>query len=182
MGWLDLWLLVLLVPALAAGVWCLRRWKGYGLIPAAVLGLLAFVAGPYCRLYLQKYLDLFVSSRLPERALIWLVAAAATLVASASLWAGYSRGYWFLRVTAVAGILALLATLDAKEPVLFCLITMPAIAGGAWLIRRYQDRVQKLEAVQAGERQIKQSRWRWSLRDALLAFVIVGCWPRRCDL
>ena len=65
MYWLDLWLLVPLVPAFAAGMWFIVRWKWPGVIPAVVLGLLAFAAEPYCRLYLQKYLDLIVSSTPP---------------------------------------------------------------------------------------------------------------------
>src|SRR5688572_26225289 len=102
-------------------------------------------------LFLQKYLDPNVFSRPPECAMVWLLASAAALVSLTSAWAGYSRGYWFWRLSALAGILALLATIDAKEPILFCLATMPFIAGGAWLIRRHQDWPGKLEEVRPGE-------------------------------
>jgi hypothetical protein len=171
---LDIWLLVPLAAALATGGWGVARWKWYGLIPAVVLGLLAFAAGPFCKLYLQEYLDPNVPSRPAERILVWLLASAATLVSLTSIWAGYSRGHWFWRLSALAGIPALLASIDAKEPILFCLATMPAIAGGAWLIRSRQDRRRELDEVGAGEPGNRRARWRWSLRDALLVFVIVG--------
>ncbi|MGI8978685.1 MAG: hypothetical protein ACR2FY_05635 [Pirellulaceae bacterium] len=120
----------------------------------------------------MHWLDIF--SRPPECALVWLLTSAAALVSLTSAWAGYSRGYWFWRLCALAGILALLATIDAKEPILFCLATMPFIAGGAWMIRRHQDWPRELEEAPPGESRNSRARWRWSLRDALLAFVVVG--------
>jgi hypothetical protein len=168
----DLWLLVPFAAALAAGVWGIARWTWYGVIPAVVLGSLAFAAASYGHLFPQKFVDQIFSSKPSERVLLWLLASAATLVALTSIWAGYSRGYWFWRLSAMAGILALLATIDAKEPILLCLATMPAIAGGAWLIRGYQERARELQKVPSEER--RNRRWRWSLRDALLGFVVVG--------
>src|SRR6478736_8706843 len=120
MHWIDTWLLVLLAPALAAGVWFIVRWKWYGLIPAVVLGLLAYTVEPYCHPHLQKFFELIAFSQPSERALVWLLASAATLISFTSIWAGYSRGYWFWRLSAIAGTLSLLATVDAKEPILFC--------------------------------------------------------------
>jgi hypothetical protein len=116
--------------------------------------------------------DLIMSSTPPERIMLWLLVSAATLVALISAWSGYSRGYWFWRITAVAALLALLAVIDAKEPILFCLATMPAIVGGTWFMRWRQDRLQKLEVTR--DTKPENRRWRWSLQDALLVFVVVG--------
>jgi hypothetical protein len=170
----DLWLLVLLAAALAAGAWGIARWKWYGVIPAVVLGFLAFAAASYGHLFPQKFVDQIVSSTPSERVLLWLLGSAATLVALTSIWAGYSRGYWFWRLSSMAGILALLATIDAKEPILLCLATMPFIAGGAWLIRGYQERARDLRNVPPEEQRNRRARWRWPLRDSLLVFVVVG--------
>lgn len=181
MHWSELLFWISIVAALVVGVSAIVRWKWYGLVPATILGYACIAAGVFGHFYLhgriervlQKF-DLLISLPPAQWAMVWLLACAATLVSSTSIWAGYSRGHWFWRLSALAGIPAILAWIDAQEPILFCLATMPVIAGGAWLLRRRQDSFRKPDSACGGEHAGVQSHFRLSLREALLAFIDVG--------
>ncbi|MBW3600874.1 MAG: hypothetical protein KY475_26860, partial [Planctomycetes bacterium] len=174
MNWLDLFLFIPLAAVLAVGVWAAVRRKWLILPPAVVLGLAALSYGVSIQYYISRGAERLSDSPAHNLAMTWLLASAATLVCWVAVWAGYSRGHWFWRSSAMAGVLALLALIEANEPILLILATMPFIAGGAYLLRQRQDRGQPREDGPPCDRAIQGDRFRWSLRDAFLGFVVIG--------
>ncbi len=145
-------------------------WRWHGLVAAAALALAALLSVPITRHCLRQgaYLIELVSA-LPAHQLTiaWLAASAVTLITLVAIWAGYSRSHWFWRLSAMAGVLALLGLIEASEPILFALALMTPVAVATWLLRRRQLR--EMEEGGAANRQ----SWRWTLPEVFLGFIVL---------
>jgi hypothetical protein len=120
----------------------------------------------------MHWLSLFVQYVEPRNLVMtWLLVDAGAVGCLVALWAGWSRGHWFWRVSALAGVPAALSLVRANEPIAMSFVVMPVIAAGAWWVRRWSDR----RLAEADETATSKSRrFRWQIRDGLLLFVPVG--------
>jgi hypothetical protein len=162
---IDLDLLAILAAAVAGSIWVVLRWTQIGGVPAA--GLL--LAVPFLAPSAHKGIETVrVAASLPQHALAiaWLLASAVTLVSLVAIWAGYSRNHWFWRLFALTSVFALLALIEAREPLLLAATVMAPLAAAAWVLRRGHDRQRD-----AG---LRGCTLRWTLIEVFCMFVIVG--------
>jgi len=99
--------------------------------------------------------------------LILVVDAVAALFCLAAIWAGESKQYWFWRGLVVCGLLALLLSIRAYEPLLLFLIVAPLLAVASARQAGQQDRLSQPTSVQAG-------RWRFGLSELFQALTLFG--------
>jgi len=90
-----------------------------------------------------------------------------TLVA---IWAGWSKRHWFLRFAVVGGVLSLGLTIPAYDAVLVFLIHSVIVIAVLTVVKRRHARA----AAKSGDVTHPPARLQFSLRDLLLAMVIVS--------
>jgi hypothetical protein len=111
----------------------------------------------------------FSPLRDPVFLLTWQVhLAVVILFALLGIWAGMTRRPWYLAPTLFLALLWLFVPLEAPEPVVVLLLTVPVLAIVCRIARRW------LDPAQEEPRESSPSRWRFSLRDLLWLTLIVA--------
>lgn len=90
------------------------------------------------------------------------------LFALLGIWAGMTRRPWYIAPTLFLALLWLFVPLEAPEPAVVLLLTVPVLAIACRIARRW------LETPDAEPRKDSPSRLRFSLRDLLWLMVLVG--------
>ena len=100
------------------------------------------------------------------------LAVAAAGICWAALIAGLSRWHWFYRISLLCSPLVLLLPIRAHEPLVLLFPVVLALAGTAALLRSSWER--ELTTRLGKSVRTAPTRWRWSLRDAMLVMTVIG--------